>query len=338
MAFPSFRVCGMVALLWGVAAPTLPQMGEAVDPRRAAREEKRQQRLSAVEGWGLEQLLRAQQELDYKQKFRASTSSNPDELSLLAGDEDSGVRFYVATNRYTPREVLLDLAYDSAAFVRAGVAMSLFQDVGDSPAMRRLIEQIALLLAGDPQVLVRLALAQNEEVPSTVCDSMAHDPDPIVRQKLAANEHATPNALEALAQDSVLAVQTKALVHRNLPLTRLEAMGVDPQVEVRLAVCHNPLAPVDVLDALAADPDARVRQAVALHPNTALSTLEKMTTDGEPAVLIAVSNHPRADRNMLTRLARDGKDGTVRVAARQRLLPLLRSEIREDVLERWDSR
>jgi hypothetical protein len=74
---------------------------------------------------GVSQLMRTQQDVDREQKRRASTTSNPQELALLADDEDAGVRFYVAANLHSSLGTLLALADDPEPSVRSGVAMSL---------------------------------------------------------------------------------------------------------------------------------------------------------------------------------------------------------------------
>jgi hypothetical protein len=65
-------------------------------------------------------------------------------------------------------------------------------------------------------------------------------------------------------------------------------------------------------------------------------TLEQLAQDPDPSVILAVAMHPGADRSLLTTLAYDDTHADVRVAAQGRLQPLLRREIRDDILERWD--
>ena len=115
-------------------------------------------------------------------------------------------------------------------------------------------------------------------------------------------------------------------------------MSQDSSVVVRRAVCTNINAPLTLLDRMAADPDAQVRRLTARHPNTPLRTLWRLSQDSDPEVLVAVAEHRHADRALLTELADDNRDARVRLAAQDRLEPLLRSEIRDDILERWQIR
>ena len=75
-------------------------------------EEELRRHLRKLDRWNLMQLLRVERDVDAKQKKRAEVSSNPDELAILAEDEDRGVRFYVASNRHASLDVQLLLAQD----------------------------------------------------------------------------------------------------------------------------------------------------------------------------------------------------------------------------------
>ena len=309
---------------------------DRVDSERAALEQFRRKELRKLERWGLEHLLRTERKVDREQKRRASTSSNPAELALLTEDEDSGVRFYVAANRHTPVDLLLQLSRDPVAYVRGGVAMSGPFDRSGRGEEQQLVEAMALGLATDPAPLVRHILAQNPNLTPAVFLVLARDTDHIIRQKTAQNVHATREALVALAQDSIVTVRATAAQHRNMPRAWLEQLSSDPEVELRLAVCRNINTPSRVLDALAEDPVVTVRQAAAEHPNTSLSTLQRLSADGAVEVVVAVAENPTADRTLLMELAFDQRDAAIRLAAHERLAPLLRNEIREDILERWD--
>lgn len=285
--------------------------------------------------WGVSQLMRTEQKVDREQKRRASMSTNPRELSLLADDEDSGVRFYVAANRHTPLGTKIHLALDPEVTVRSGVAMSLAYDPLASSTTRTTVTNMAVKLAQDENVLVRLALAENARLPEVVFETLAVDPDFLVRRKLIDNLDVPQPVLALLAADSVGIVSTAALSHRNLPIEVLQQMAADPSAIVRRAVCRNVNTPLHLLDAMAADTDPEVRRLTAAHPNTPLATLRALTRDGDVKVLLAVAHHPHADRSLLTDLAYDERAPEVRLAAQHRLKPLLRREIRDDILERW---
>lgn len=302
-----------------------------------ALEDRLREGLRKLDGWDLMQLLRTEREIDEQQKQRARASTDPEELALLSEDEDVGVRFAVAANPHTGTEVLMRLAGDPAAAVRAGVAMGVTQDLLAPPQVQERIRQMARQLAADPQPLVRLALAGNPALEPETCDLVAQDADPVIRQKLAENPVVTEAVLRLLAGDSLAAVQRSALLHRSAPADVLEAWSTDPRPSVRLAVCQNPSTPPLVLEQLAQDPDAAVRRAVAAHPATPVQALRRLARDSQIDIVVEVARHPNADRDLLMDLSVDPRDASVRVAAQAGLVPLLRAEIREDVLERWES-
>ncbi len=300
------------------------------------KEEKIRNRLRRLGRWKVKQLLYTESQVDNKQKARANKSTNGAELSVLAEDEDSGVRFYVAANRHTPVGVLWLLAGDSVPLVRSGVALNLKMQPLASKEVRDLIEKMAFRLASDRLPLVRLVLAANELIPEAVFDSLALDGDPVVRQKLTQNIYATESALQVLAADSVLTVKLGALKHRNAPVAALDSASHDVPTPIRQAVAMNINTPFEILERLANDSETEIRQAVAEHPQTPLETLRQLSQDEKVEVVVAVANHPRSDRDLLEKLSFDDRDPTIRLAAQTRIEPLLRREIRDDVLERWE--
>lgn len=324
--------------LVAAAAAEGPEDGQlrAAEQVEPGQEEWLRQQLRKLETWRVNQLLRTEQKVDREQKRRANTSTSPLELSILADDEDAGVRFYVASNRDTPLATRIHLAGDSEAVVRSGVAMSLRFDPAASAASRSAVEGLAAGLATDANVLVRLTLVENRQLPPSVFAALAQDADFMVRRKVAQNPDTPGPVLAALAADSADAVvRAAALRHRNLPTRVLHQMAADTSAAVRRAVLANLNAPVDLLDSLAADRDLSVRRLTAAHPNTQLATLQRLTRDGDIEVVLAVARHPRADRSLLTQLAYDPRDPRVRLTAQGRLEPMLRREIRDDILERW---
>jgi|GEM_PF-809957 len=305
---------------------------------RPVEEETLRQHLAKLVGMGINQLMRTQQEVDREQKRRANTTSNPQELALLADDEDAGVRFHVAANRHSALGTILALADDPEPTVRSGVALSLEYDPLASPEVRQVKESIALQLSRDPQVLVRLALVSNGRIPTTILDSLAMDEDHVIRQKVAASGYASKTALAALVQDSVLTVQTAALANPNAPAAWLRHLASHSRTAVVMAICRNINTPGSILDSLSVNAIPDIRASVASHERTRLSTLDRMAkneAEKEESVLLAIASHPQADRGLLTYLAYDGRSGPVRLEAQRRLKPLLRKEIREDILERW---
>ncbi len=291
--------------------------------------------LKKIDRWGLKQLLYTETQVDQVQKKRAQISTNSEELALLANDEDSGVRFYVAANRYTSLDILESLAADGVDYVRCGVANSLAYDPSAIEQIRNRVEKITMNLAVDTGLLIRLVLASNPELAPAVSLRLSADKDIMVREKLSGNLNISQDVLIHLAQDSVLTVRLNALVHKNIPFAILLEKSQDLDWQVRQAVSLNPNVSGTLLDRLSSDKKVEVRRQVALHARTLQKTLKAMIKDVDLQVLKALAEHPNADREILAKLAVH-QDNEVRITAERRLEPILRREIREDVLERWN--
>ncbi len=311
--------------------------GQGYSKDSSSIEEELRQHLKKLDRWGIAQLLYTEKVVDEKQKKRAQSTSNPDELALLAEDEDSGVRFYVASNRNVPLDVQLQLVEDQEEIVRSGVALSLSYSLQDAPIQKQLKERIADRLADDKKPIVRMSLASNSALPNPIYEKLAADRDPIIRQKLAENVHVPRAALIVLARDSLAIVRSAAAAHNHLPGLLLEELARDVEPAVRAAVAGNVNTPATTLDSLALDVDALVRLTVAQHPHTQPNALTLLADDADIAIQKSVAEHPLADKQLLFALSAAQRDAGVREVARKRLEPILRSEIREDVLERWNT-
>lgn len=324
-------------VLFLLACSVIGVWGQDRTDNSSSIEKELRQHLKKLDRWGIAQLLYTEKVVDEKQKKRAQTTSNPDELALLAEDEDSGVRFYVASNRNVPLDVQLQLVEDREEIVRSGVALSLTYSLQDVPIQRQLKERIADRLADDEKPIVRMSLASNRALPEAIYEKLAVDPDPIIRQKLAQNVRATRTALTGLARDSLAIVRSSAAAHDHLPAFLLEELGRDVDPIVRAAVAGNVNTPAAILDSLASDVDAAVRMAVSQHPHTRETSLALLAEDADVTIQLSVAQHPQAGKELLFALSAAERDSGVQEMARKRLEPILRSEIREDVLERWNT-
>ena len=300
-------------------------------------DEELRQHLRKLDRWGIVKLLRTEKAVDEKQKVRAQSTSNPDELALLAEDEDSGVRFYVAANKNVPLDVQLNLVEDPEDVVRGGVALSLYFSPQDSPLKELLKRRIAERLAGDGKPIVRMALVSNTTLPDEIYDTLAADPDPIIRQKLSENVSLPRSSLIVLARDEISTVRASAANHTNMPDSLLTALSGDVEASVRASVARNVNTSIGVLGILVRDDEVEVRLAVAGHPKTPLSGLRTLAVDPYVPIQVTVAKNPQAGKDLLMTLARFDRDLEVQQVARKRLEPLLRGEIREDVLERWNT-
>ena len=325
----------LIICLFFVGSPAV--VAQQVVGSSLSLEEELRQHLRKLDRWGIVQLLRTEQAVDEKQKVRAQSTSNPDELALLAEDEDSGVRFYVAANKNVPLDVQLQLVEDPEEVVRGGVALSLYFSPQDTPLIEELKRKIAERLAGDDKPIVRMALVSNTTLPDKIFDTLATDPDPIIRQKLSENVSIPRSSLIILARDEISAVRASAATHTNMPDSLLTVLSGDAETSVRTAVARNVNTSIGVLISLVRDDEVNVRLAVAGHPKTPLSGLKTLAVDPNIPIQVTVAKNPQAGKDLLMTLADYERDLEVQQVARRRLEPLLRGEIREDVLERWNT-
>lgn len=114
----------------------------------------------------------------------------PEQLALLAGDQDQSVRGFVARNMNTPPEQLALLAEDEGISVRRGIAWN--------PAT---LPQTLALLASDHDQGVRAAVAGNPNAPPEGLALLTGESRWQVRRFVAYHPNATPETLLLLAAD-----------------------------------------------------------------------------------------------------------------------------------------
>ena len=84
------------------------------------------------------------------------------------------------------------------------------------------------------------------------------------------------------------------------------------------------------------DSDNIVLRAVALQHKTDLLILNDLVNSEDLEIQLAIIQNPNTSRELLTLLASGKRDQSVKNLAQSKLEPILRDEIREDVLERWN--
>lgn len=130
----------------------------------------------------------------------ATTAAMFADLSL---DLDASIRKRVASNRKTPKNILLRLASDPDQSVKISVATNL------SAA-----ENVYFILARDPMQAVRSVVARFEYVPVIALEILAKDKDVDIRLEVARNLNTTKAVLIKLTHDihdAVRAIAEQAL-------------------------------------------------------------------------------------------------------------------------------
>jgi len=139
-----------------------------------------------------ERLEAVKESRDETKKQQQNGSGPPKrDPSLEVTTRSLHVRYIVAGNPNTPREVLAKLSTDVLETVRRRVA--------DNP--RTPVTSLTQL-AHDPSVDVRLSVAENPNTPPNILEQLAADDDVDVRYGVAENPHIPMEFLRRLAEDS----------------------------------------------------------------------------------------------------------------------------------------
>ena len=117
----------------------------------------------------------------------ATTPAMFDELSR---DEDASIRKRVASNRKTPKNILLRLANDRDQGVKIALATNL-----SAP------DSVYLLLSRDAMLAVRSVVARFEYVPVLALEILSKDKDVDIRLEVARNLNSTKALLLELTLD-----------------------------------------------------------------------------------------------------------------------------------------
>lgn len=122
--------------------------------------------------------------------FSSGVGGMSQRLELNATTRALHVRYIVAGNPNTPKEVLAKLANDTLENVRRRVA--------ENP---RTPVAILLQMANDPNVDVRLSVAENPNSPPEILEQLAADDNVDVRYGVAENPYIPAGILGRLAED-----------------------------------------------------------------------------------------------------------------------------------------
>jgi len=141
------------------------------------------------------------QEERYRQAGHPATTALM--FNNLSYDSDASIRRSVASNRKTPKDILLRLAHDPEQSVKISLATNL------SAA-----DEVYLILARDLMLAVRSVVARFEYVPVAALEILSKDKEVDIRLEVARNLNSTKVILSRLAHDldnSVKAIAEQAL-------------------------------------------------------------------------------------------------------------------------------
>lgn len=114
---------------------------------------------------------------------------NNETLSALSENKNSDIRREIASNPYTPYEILLKLAHDKNCMVRMSVAQNI-----------NITVDILQKLSTDMYEGVRFYVAQNSKTPSDMLARMARNKSFAVRDNIITNPNTSIETLQFLTR------------------------------------------------------------------------------------------------------------------------------------------
>ncbi|MFJ5927440.1 hypothetical protein ACIQF6_33095 [Kitasatospora sp. NPDC092948] len=245
----------------------------------------------------------------------------PPVLAVLAADRERRVRRAAASAAHRvplPEQVLAALAGDRDPDTRRRV-----------PGCAGLPEELLVYLAQDGSALVRAAAVGAESwarLPARVRTALRADRDPAVRaavQRALRVERPLPVTLAGYIAESDPVRRERTAAGAALERALGEWLVLDDDPRIRRAAAGNPQLPTDLALALAVDPDAAVRLAVSLRPDLTeqqRSAVDFGTSDAAPPELPWVAER-QGDPAELLRLARSAHPLVRRAVAALEHLP-----------------
>ncbi|OLV18157.1 hypothetical protein [Deinococcus marmoris] len=177
----------------------------------------------------------------------------------------------------------------------------------------------------DPDPNVRLALAENEQIPRALIRALLGDLSGDVQRTMqlfaphpmqgeytqtlirAGDPHALPMSLKALSHSEFDRVRLAVANNPNTPGRVLSELAAE--WPFGLAVLCNPVCPpalhAVLLDRLANEPNSDIRYAVAEDPRTPWALLERWQHDPDPYLRYRVGKHPHTPLAALKALEYD---------------------------------
>jgi len=267
---------------------------------------------------------------DVRYSVAGNKNTPPAVLSILAGDKDKNVRSAVAFNTSTPEHVLKTLSCDDNECVRKGIASNSNTPVA---CLRQ--------LSRDPSVSVRSKVAEHTN-DTVSLELLAADIEPEIRKYVACNSNASARVMEILVgQEITLYIALELSKRTDCParalsylVTGLEKFknkseclyldGGNHDVYILKNILRNPNLSAWALNYLCtatAYPYETewASEKIASHPNTSAETLVSLNRGGSKKVRIEVAKHPNTPNWVLAELMTSDEDEVIqRIASENR--------------------
>lgn len=148
--------------------------------------------------------------LEYRIQVAEHLNTSGQTLKRLAKDDSAAVLKAVASSGNLLEETAFELGKNFDPEIRVAIARR--KDLyGSSPALDEIFSE----LARDPEPMVRETIARNNQLPSSILDSLVNDDSESVRSELASNPAASDDVLLVLANDPSSRVRQQLCLGNN---------------------------------------------------------------------------------------------------------------------------
>ncbi len=129
----------------------------------------------------------------------------------------------------------------------------------------------------DPDWMLRMDIAQHDDLPADVVDTLAADGDWRIRLRVATHHSLQDRVVRQLARDENVQVRKRIAERDDLLFEIVRMLAVDPTIPVRYAVAKRADLPAEIVLNLASDPAEMVKKAIMKReePTTPEMTLSK---------------------------------------------------------------
>lgn len=178
-------------------------------------------------------------------------------------------------------------------------------------------------LAASSNLWIRRSVARAPRLPEDVANLLAHDPDRVVRLFLAEScDDAPPEMLLEVWKwwSGSLSFPGRPRTHPNFPRRGLLRFADDLDPRMRMLALDDPGSDVALVEQFGRDPDALVRAAAAADARLSPESAARLADDGDASVRRLARCHPALPAASLVRLLLD--EHSAKEAAYNPAIPL----------------
>ena len=219
----------------------------------------------------------------------------PAALVAAIGHHDPDARAFAAAERSMSPTLLEMLANDPSLIVRAAVA-------ANPSTPPKTLERLA---AARQNLAERCSVAANPACESQLMERLHRDEHPFVRGAVARNPACPQQLLARLADDKKEWIARDVVTNANCGQRLLSYMvqRSKPGSDLRISAASSPGCDTDMLGLLADDGRWAVRRAVASNLRSSQTLIRRLCSDSDEHVRFEAASNPSAAPSLLTELS-----------------------------------